>query len=982
MANLSEETKKTITEINKLLSEENLQFDQLLDKHEKLLNNIHSYETSWERVKRYQNDANESMTEYKKLLNDNGYQNIEELSNKIKDNTELLKKLKKEQEELNKKQEERKSKGRIHTKIFAKDEKKLQNKNKEVEDINKKIKEQIDLKNKSQEPLRKIIKLQEELNKRQEEGVTILNDWEESLNKNTKAFRKGVGMIGEGVKKTGKSVWNILEPWRKANHEAMAYAKTIGMSQKTADTYLSNTVSWAAKNDIGLLFNKTTDELIKMQSKYSEVLGRNVQLTSEQKKDMLAMETFLGEDGMMDIANNLENFGLGMSDSADFVKKTLDDATKSGIAASKLTKTIRENIKMAQNYTFKNGLDSLTSMAKKAIQLKTDMSFVNGFLEKTSTVEGAITTGAQLQVLGGNYALGSDPLSMMYESLNDMEGLFDRVVGMAQGKVFYNNATGNFEMGAMDRYMMKQAATAMGVDPSKMIDVAFRKASLDKIEEQIKANSDISGDAEMVEMVKNLATWDKGKGIININGKDKEISKLDVSDKAYLEQMQKTDSQNLQEMAINLRSINDIISGVDKETKNNQANIVKPIGEKLDEYLKNHTKMLDSVSKILSWTNILNHSMIGIYGIWTTLKGLGTMSVGGQNILTNGKPMTGKRSSIRGVGKFTELLKKANTPASKKALSKIAGGVVKRTVGAGVLSGALSLGTSAMTGELQKDTGFALARAGVSTAAGAIGTFFGGPFVGMLCSTLADGATRLVQEGIKKQRQKLRDEIANKLSSTNPEIAGLFSGDNALQGNYSKKGLRKIEQSLSDGVLDENDNLGRLTIRKLRKNDDLERMSKAGIDVRIPLASGGYLEGKSHIEGGMPILGSNISVEGGEFVINKEATKRNLPLLNEINNGNFQMSAREPLGKILKVKNHGYTDGVNMPHNSKMKIEPISINLSGTIKLDGGNKQVDISNEILNNPQLITKLTEMINKQLNILDNGAYNKGIFRQRFS
>ena len=188
-------------------------------------------------------------------------------------------------------------------------------------------------------------------------------------------------------------------------------------------------------------------------------------------------------------------------------------------------------------------------------------------------------------------------------------------------------------------------------------------------------------------------------------------------------------------------------------------------------------------------------------------------------------------------------------------------------------------------------------------------------------------------------------------------------------------------KGLSDGVF-EKDEVSGATLRKLRANGDLQRMIDSGVDVRVALGKGGLLEGKSHIEGGMPILGSNISVEGGEFVINKEATKRNLPLLNEINNGNFQMSAKEPLGKILKVKNHGYTDGVNMPHNSKMKIEPISINLSGTIKLDGGNKQVDISNEILNNPQLITKLTEMINKQLNILDNGAYNKGIFRQRFS
>ena len=573
---------------------------------------------------------------------------------------------------------------------------------------------------------------------------------------------------------------------------------------------------------------------------------------------------------------------------------------------------------------------------------------------------------------------------------------------MAQGKVFYNNATGNFEMGAMDRYMMKQAATAMGVDPSKMIDVAFRKASLDKIEGQIKGNSAISGDAEMVEMVKNLATWDKGNGVININGKDKKISELDASDKTYLEQMQKTDSQNLQEMAISLRSVDEKLSGVDKEIKNEQADYMSSIGQWFDGIL-NHTKGLDTLAHGGALFNILGGATGILGGVWTTAAGVWRIAKGVRNIIRREGPdiedisidkksNAPKAKGVKGIKRFKELWKKsANSPTGRKMLKKSAGKYVSNVLKTGaklvgralgsVGMGVLELGSSAISGELQKDPGFVLARAGISTAAGAIGTYFGGPFVGMLCSTLADGATRLVQEGIKKQRQNLRDEIANKLSSTNPEIAGLFSGDNALQGNYSKKGLRKIEQSLSDGVF-EKDEVSGATLRKLRANGDLQRIINSGVDVRVALGKGGLLEGKSHIEGGMPILGSNISVEGGEFVINKEATKRNLPLLNEINNGNFQMSAREPLGKILKVKNHGYTDGVNMPHNSKMKIEPISINLSGTIKLDGGNKQVDISNEILNNPQLITKLTEMINKQLNILDNGAYNKGIFRQRFS
>ena len=488
-----------------------------------------------------------------------------------------------------------------------------------------------DVTNKASSYYRMANREQEALNKRIVEGTHALDDFAEAAEQRTRAFRKGINEIASGSKEIYSGAMKAIEPWGKANHEAMQYARSMGMSAKNANAFLSKTVSWASKNNIGVLFNKTNAELIKMQSKYSEVLGRNVQLTSEQNKNMLAIETFLGEDGMMDIANNLENFGLGMSDSAEFIHEQMSEAAKSGIAASKLTKTIRENIKMAQDYTFKNGLDGLASMAKKAIQLKTDMSLVNGFLEKTSTVEGAITTGANLQVLGGNYAVGANPLSMLYESLNDTEGMFDRAVNMTKGKVFYNNESGNFEMSGFDRYMMKHAATQMGIDPSKLIDVAFREASLNKFESEAR-QSKIGKDEEMVELVKNLATWDKGSAWVNIDGKDKKVSDLSDDDKVKLQAMQKTDSQNLQEIAINLRSLTDTITGVEKETANEQANLMKDVGANTTQMLKTNTGILNTISKIGACINIISGGLHIGHGIFAVNSGILRLVYGIRNM--------------------------------------------------------------------------------------------------------------------------------------------------------------------------------------------------------------------------------------------------------------------------------------------------------------------------------------------------------------
>ena len=832
-------------------------------------------------------------------------------------------------------------------------------------------------------------KEQKLLNKRIVEGTHKLDDWNEKWKQKSHALRKGFSEINTGAKQMYNAVTKTLNPWMKANDEAMKYARNMGMSQKTADAYLKRTVDWAAKNNIGILFNKSTDELIKLQNKYSDVLGRNVQLTSSQKKDMLAMEKFLGEEGMMDIANNLENFGMGMSDSAEFVKKTFDTATKAGISASKLTHTIRQNIKMAQDYSFQKGLDGLTSMAKKAIALKADMSFVNGFIDKVSTVEGAITTGANLQVLGGTYSMGSDPLSMLYESLNNVEGLFDRAVNMTKGKVFYNSHTGNFEMGAQDRYLMKQAATQMGVDPSKMIDVAFRKASLTRIENQARTNSTLSNDKDMMEMVKNLATWENGNAVVDIDGKSVKVSDLTSEHKEKLEAMQRNDSQNLQEMAISLRSSNELLEGIQKEIANEQNTIIGSIGRWLTNLGKSSTETLNTISRIGAWFNVINgtHGLLtGILGvtsgIWRSMKGTGNLFRNSPSATPSTKVKSGifrggKETIYTGAsgGQYRKIGNKYQNITTGKMANSI-------KVGSGVGAGAalLSLGIDAMDGSLSKDTGASIGRATAAFAGSAIGGILGGPAGAMIGGFIASGITTAIQTAQKESRSTFRNKIANEIKGSMGHLSGLFSGDNALEGNYSKSQLETIKNALKDNKIEDGE-IGWWLMRLLRNNNDLIKMRDSGVDVRVAMASGGRLKGNSHANGGMPILGSNIVVEGGEYVVNKKATEANLPLLEAINSNDYKMTAKEPLGKQMTVSKHGSSNGYSMPHNSKIELNPISINLSGTIKLDSGNKQVDITNELLNNPVLVNKLVEMVNKQLNVLDFSAYNKGKFKQKF-
>lgn len=56
------------------------------------------------------------------------------------------------------------------------------------------------------------------------------------------------------------------------------------------------------------------------------------------------------------------------------------------------------------------------------------------------------------------------------------------------------------------------------------------------------------------------------------------------------------------------------------------------------------------------------------------------------------------------------------------------------------------------------------------------------------------------------------------------------------------------------------------------------------------LEDGGLLRGKRHSQGGMRIEGSNIEVEGGEYVVNRASTRNNLGLIDYINRQRRQLS--------------------------------------------------------------------------------------------
>ena len=109
-------------------------------------------------------------------------------------------------------------------------------------------------------------------------------------------------------------------------------------------------------------------------------------------------------------------------------------------------------------------------------------------------------------------------------------------------------------------------------------------------------------------------------------------------------------------------------------------------------------------------------------------------------------------------------------------------------------------------------------------------------------------------------------------------------------------------------------------------------------------AKGGVIEGKSHAQGGVKVLGGRAEVEGGEYITNKTTTEKNVDLLEYINSKRRKVN----LDDMLEF----YTSGKSIKKN---------INVARTKFADGG-QIPQLRSDIDINDRLLTAFEEYSNR--------------------
>lgn len=817
-------------------------------------------------------------------------------------------------------------------------------------------------------------------------------------------MKQGISDISSGFGKLKRLGLDLAEGWRKVDQASANFAKNIGIGSKGLVALRKNTMDMIANKGIGLNYGIGMEELVQIQQGYMKSTGRNVGLTAEDIETGAAMSRVMGDKGG-EFAQALENFGLSYTEAGKRAGKMFADASKAGLSFEKYSDNFLKNIKMAQKYTFRDGLKGLERMAKKATEIRMDMQSIANFADKVSTLQGAAETSAQLQVLGGSFAQFSDPLGMLNEGLNDMEGLMNRVDKMMNNMAKFNSQTGQVDINTFNRQRLRAAAQAMNIPYEQLLETAQEKGRRNFVNQQLNVSGRKYTD-EQREFLMNTATVQNGKAVVSYLDKQgnrvtRNVSDIEGKEIEQARAQNQSDSDNIKSIAKATMSMDEQIEGFHKTVQTIKANAI----EKPMEWIK---EKLNGLSGYLQYIKIALGIIIGakaISGVVGVGKGTVNTVRGAYNFLKSGSiggagasaaanaagGATRAGSYVGGLGKF------GGAAGRALGLARVGGGVF--SLGAGIYN---AIEASKADNYADKYAGYGKAAGNVLGAAAmfipGIGPFIaagiaaGAPLLGKwLGKTIGKKKDEKIAER-RKIESKDAERVANSLRLSGFDLKGGYTAleykqimsaiNHGGDGTITRREFESLPEELKNKLIASEDvslfpELQELTVKDATIDTENVTMNAGSVNIvdgaAVPKKEkGGMLFGPSHSMGGIPLI-----AEGGEYIINKNATKKHFGLLTAINadkyGGGGQPGVQPSNNEGMKpVKVLAALDGGNgFSGGGYSGVNNVNVNISGTIKLDGGNGRTVDMTALLRDPVFIRQITNLIEQQMIFNAKGA-----------
>ncbi len=352
---------------------------------------------------------------------------------------------------------------------------------------------------------------------------------------------------------------------------------SMGVLDKRGKIFREN-IKGAASSTID--FGEGIKELGQLQASYSEDLGRSPILGEDSLKAIgaLSVATTLGAEATSQMLTDFELQGMSAKSTAKFIEDTMNDASKTGLNATKVIKTIQQNMKLLNKYNFKGGVKGLKAMAETVTKLGIDMSSVTSMADKLFDIEGAIDMSSQLQVLGGAWSSLADPFHLMYMARNDMGGLTNEIANAAAQSAKFNAETKQFQVSALEMHRLRKVAEQTGMDYETLATAAKNTAKFTNIRKQIRINFD----KNTKDFIENAATLNEnGDAVIQLASGPKLVNQLNQLDKSAIDAMV-SEKKSMVQRAKDSQTFDERLSNIITQFKQ----MLLPMLEGIDEELR------------------------------------------------------------------------------------------------------------------------------------------------------------------------------------------------------------------------------------------------------------------------------------------------------------------------------------------------------------------------------------------------------------
>ncbi len=232
-------------------------------------------------------------------------------------------------------------------------------------------------------------------------------------------------------------------------------------------------------------------------------------------------QAYLGSmQDMVELYDEFEKIGIGAKEANLSIERAGKRSMELGLQSRKVVSDISQNMDKINSYGFKNGIDGLSAMARKAVEFRMSIQEVFTIAEKVMNPEGALELSANLQVLGGAIGDFNDPLKMMYMATNNVEGLQDALIGAAGSLATYNSEQGRFEITGVNLRRAQAMAKEMGISYQQLASGAIAAAERSSAASDMLARG-LTLKPEQTEFLTNIARMKDGKMVIDLGGSQK-----------------------------------------------------------------------------------------------------------------------------------------------------------------------------------------------------------------------------------------------------------------------------------------------------------------------------------------------------------------------------------------------------------------------------------------------------------------------------